>query len=148
MVFHKDSSGQWLPILPPGNPNLPRAKPSVSVMDLVKNNRVKKFATGSGLQIVDGNEMKNVSVNNTIVHNLSSTHKPRSDNGNLNPGVVPAPKIIVNEAGVMPIPNSLKNMENLDNAEDDSQIAQHENGPEGKKEILDDDQNPDGQVIV
>merc|ERR1719510_1345803 len=36
--------------------------------------------------------------------------------------------------------------ENLDNAEDDSQIAQHENGPDGKKEIQDDDQNPDGQI--
>ena len=36
--------------------------------------------------------------------------------------------------------------DNLDQAEDDSQIALHENGPEGKEEILDDDQNPDGQV--
>jgi len=122
-----------------GPGQLPNVNPaSVSV--------IKKETQGSGLQIVDGNEMKNVSVNNTIVHNLSSTHKPRSDNGNQNHGVVPAPKIIVNEAGVMPIPNSLKNLENLDNAEDDSQIAQHENGPEGKKEILDDDQNPDGQI--
>merc|ERR1719481_2524412 len=36
--------------------------------------------------------------------------------------------------------------ENLDKAEDDSQIVEHEYGPEGKKEIQDDDQNPDGQI--
>ena len=45
--------------------------------------------------------------------------------------------------GVAPPPR-----DNLDNAEDDSQIAQHENGPEGKEEIQDDDQNPDGQVKI
>merc|ERR1740137_84894 len=60
--------------------------------------------------------------------------------------------IVENEAGVMPLPNVINSgdekagSENLDNAEDDSQIAQHENGREGKEEIEDDDQNPDGQI--
>ena len=89
------------------------------------------------------------------VMNLSSSKKPVSPS----PGgqVVDKPdvdetKLVVNEAGVMPLPNIVKSgegkagFENLDNAEDDSQIAQHENGPDGKKEIQDDDQNPDGQV--
>ena len=89
------------------------------------------------------------------VMNLSSSKKPVSPS----PGgqVVDKPdvdetKLVVNEAGVMPLPHIDKSgegkagFENLDNAEDDSQIAQHENGPDGKKEIQDDDQNPDGQV--
>lgn len=50
------------------------------------------------------------------------------------------PSLIVNVAGVMPPPN------NLDQAEDDSHIPEHENGPEGKKDLQDDDQNPDGQI--
>ena len=49
------------------------------------------------------------------------------------PGVVPAPKVVVNEAGVMPLPG------NLDKAEDDSSIVQEEDPGE-------DDQNPDGLV--
>jgi len=49
------------------------------------------------------------------------------------PGVVPAPKVIVNEAGVMPLPG------NLDKAEDDSNIVQEEEPGE-------DDQNPDGMI--
>ena len=88
------------------------------------------------------------------VMNLSSSRKPVSSSQRGEQlGIVPGPKIVVNEAGVLPLPNVIKSgdakaggFENLDNAEDDSQIAQHENGPEGKKEILDDDQNPDGQV--
>merc|ERR1712062_217610 len=48
---------------------------------------------------------------------------------------------IMDGGGVLPLPG-----DNLDNAEDDSQISQHENGPEGKEEIQDDDQNPDGQI--
>ena len=94
------------------------------------------------------------------VVNLSSSRKPVSSSqggevGVQQQGVVPAPKIVVNDAGVMPLPNVMKSgdakaagFDNLDNAEDDSQIAQHENGPEGKKEILDDDENPDGQVSL
>merc|ERR1719318_1320396 len=52
----------------------------------------------------------------------------------------------------MPLPNVIKSgddkagFDNLDNAEDDSQIAQHGNGPDGKNEIQDDDQSPDGQI--
>jgi len=164
MVFHKDKSGHWLPILPPGNPSMPRAKPRVSVMDLAQTKRVKKHVlAGSGLSIVDnaGKMVDNLAVSpspQVEVMNLSSSKKPVSSSqggelGAQQQGIVPAPKIVVNEAGVMPLPNVIKSgdakaagFENLDNAEDDSQIAQHENGPEGKKEILDDDQNPDGQI--
>eukprot|EP00090_Calanus_glacialis_P041173 TRINITY_DN7237_c0_g1_i1.p1 TRINITY_DN7237_c0_g1~~TRINITY_DN7237_c0_g1_i1.p1 ORF type:complete len:393 (+),score=179.32 TRINITY_DN7237_c0_g1_i1:93-1271(+) len=128
---------------------------------------IKKETQGSGLTIVD-NAVKMVDnvVNKMAVSpspkvevmNLSSSRKPVSSSqggevGVQQQGVVPAPKIVVNDAGVMPLPNVIKSgdakaggFENLDNAEDDSQIAQHENGPEGKKEILDDDQNPDGQI--
>eukprot|EP00092_Neocalanus_flemingeri_P011558 GFUD01012455.1.p1 GENE.GFUD01012455.1~~GFUD01012455.1.p1 ORF type:complete len:445 (-),score=187.41 GFUD01012455.1:228-1562(-) len=168
MVFHKDKTGHWLPILPPGNPKMPRAKPSVSVMDLAQSKRVKKHAlVGAGLSIVDNavKMMDNVVNKSSVspspeavaVRNLSSSRKPVSPSpggllGVLQQGVAPAPKIVVNEAGVMPLPNVIKTgdvkagFENLDNAEDDSQIAQHENGPEGKEEIQDDDQNPDGQI--
>lgn len=128
---------------------------------------IKKETQGSGLTIVDNavKMMDNV-VNKMAVSpspkvevmNVSSSRKPVSSSqggelGAQQQGVVPAPKIVVNEAGVMPLPNVIKSgdakvagFDNLDNAEDDSQIAQHENGPEGKKEILDDDQNPDGQI--
>jgi len=168
MVFHKDKSGHWLPILPPGNPDMPRAKPSVSVVDLAQTKRVKKLVlAGSGLSIVDNAKKMVDNVVNSVgvspspqveVMNLSSSRKPvsSSQGGELEAqqqGIVPAPKIVVNEAGVMPLPNMIKSgdakaagFDNLDNAEDDSQIAQHENGPEGKKEILDDDQNPDGLI--
>merc|ERR1719187_828534 len=127
---------------------------------------VKKETQGSGLIIEDSqgnalNEDKQVDKMGVSpspkveVMNLSSSRKPVSSSpgGQVadNPGVV-KPNIVVNEAGVMPLPNLVKSGEgkagfdNLDNAEDDSQIAQHENGPEGKKEIQDDDQNPDGQI--
>jgi len=162
MVFHKDKSGHWLPILPPGNPDMPRAKPRVSVMGMAQINRVKKHAlVGSGLSIVDDAAKMNKAADSPStkvkVMNLSSSAKPvsPSQGGEINyqqKGVVQAPKIVVNEAGVMPLPNVIKSgdgkagFENLDNAEDDSQIAHHENGPEGKEEIQDDDQNPDGQI--
>jgi len=167
MVFHKDKAGHWLPILPPGNPNMPRAKPSVSVMNLALAKRVKKHAlVGAGLSIVDNavkmvdNMVNKVAVSpspKVEVMNLSSSRKPVSSSqgglaGGQQIGVVPAPKIVENEAGVMPLPNVIKSgdgkagFDNLDNAEDDSQIVQHENGPEGKEEIQDDDQNPDGQI--
>jgi len=124
---------------------------------------IKKETQGSGLSIVDnaGKMVDNLAVSpspQVEVMNLSSSKKPVSSSqggelGAQQQGIVPAPKIVVNEAGVMPLPNVIKSgdakaagFENLDNAEDDSQIAQHENGPEGKKEILDDDQNPDGQI--
>merc|ERR1719206_526371 len=125
-----------------------------------------KETQGSGLVIEDGHwnalnmdesiDKMSVSPSPKVeVMNLSSSKKPVSPS----PGgkVVDKPdvdetKLVVNEAGVMPLPHIDKSGEgkagfvNLDNAEDDSQIAQHENGPDGKKEIQDDDQNPDGQV--
>merc|ERR1719233_402420 len=127
---------------------------------------VKKETQGSGLIIEDGqgnalNEDKQVDKvgdspsPKVEVMNLSSSKKPASPSpgGQVadNLGVA-KPNIVVNEAGVMPLPDLVKpgegkaGFDNLDNAEDDSQIAQHENGPEGKKEIQDDDQNPDGQI--
>jgi len=142
-----------------GPGQLPDVKPgAVSV--------VKKETQGSGLVIEDGHgnalnvdepiDKMSVSPSPKVeVMNLSSSKKPVSPS----PGgqVVDKPdvdetKLVVNEAGVMPLPNIVKSgegkagFENLDNAEDDSQIAQHENGPDGKKEIQDDDQNPDGQI--
>ena len=48
--------------------------------------------------------------------------------------------LVDNVGGVMPVPN------NLDQAEDDAHIPLHENGPEGKIMLEDDDQDPNGQV--
>jgi len=127
---------------------------------------IKKETQGAGLTIVDDglklvdNALNQVAVSpnpKVEVLNLSSTKKPVSSSqgvlaDGMGEGVVPAPKIVENEAGVMPLPSVIKTgvekagFENLDNAEDDSQIAQHENGREGKEEIEDDDQNPDGQI--
>merc|ERR1719193_2894196 len=128
---------------------------------------VKKETQGSGLIIEDGpgnslNEDKRIDKMGVSpspkveVMNLSSSRKPVSPSpgGQVadKPDVDESNKLVVNEAGVMPLPNLVNSGEgkagfdNLDNAEDDSQIAQHENGPEGKKEIQDDDQNPDGEI--
>lgn len=38
MTFHKDKFGHYLPILPQGNPLLPRGRPEHSVMDIIKAN--------------------------------------------------------------------------------------------------------------
>ena len=65
---------------------------------------------------------------------VSSSSPSRKNNDALapGPGVVPAPAIVVNEAGVMPLPN-------LDKAEDDINVNHNEE---------DDDQNPDGMVTL
>ena len=61
-----------------------------------------------------------------------------------------SPVIVDNVAGVMPPPLKLERAEdtNLDQAEDDAHIAHNENGPEGKNDLQDDDQNPDGEVSL
>lgn len=125
---------------------------------------IRKETQGAGLSIVDKAgkpldfDSKSASPSPKVM-NLSTSKKPvgSSSEGSevkaQQVGVVPPPKIVVNEAGVMPLPNlgkpadeSKAGSENLDNAEDDSHIAAIENGPEGNKEIQDDDQNPDGQI--
>ena len=127
MTFHKDKSGHWLPIIPAGDPNSPRAQPSFSVMDLKPGKfRAKKDTLiGSGLKL-EPLESDGPGSEKLKAGNISSSSKP--------PGVL-SPSEDLKLSG-----------DNLDQAEDDSQIAQHENGPEGKEEIQDDDQNPDGQV--
>jgi len=126
---------------------------------------IRKETPGAGLTIVSNSSKKMLNIVNNVgvspsavveVKNLSSSRKPvsssqRQEVGSNQLGVAPAPKIVVNEGGVMPLPNNIKSdrkigNENLDNAEDDSHIIQNENGPEGKKDIQDDDQNPDGQI--
>ena len=108
---------------------MPRAQPSVSVMDLKPGQfRAKKDTLlGAGLSIVEPEENNKAALDIEKSQGLgiSSSSKPQ----------------IKDDGGVLPLPG-----DNLDNAEDDSQIVQHENGPEGKEEIQDDDQNPDGQV--
>jgi len=54
-----------------------------------------------------------------------------------------SPKNVDDVAGVMPEPPQGNN---LDKAEDDSQIIENVNGADGKKDLSDDDQNPDGQI--
>jgi len=116
---------------------------------------VQKEIPGAGLSIV--NNSLEVSPSPVVkVKNLSSSRKPvsssqRQEVESDQMGVAPTPEIVINEGGVMPLPNIIKSdrkvgNENLDNAEDDSHIIQNENGPEGKKDIQDDDQNPDGQI--
>merc|ERR1719318_360195 len=48
--------------------------------------------------------------------------------------------LVDNIGGVMPVPN------NLDQAEDDAHIPEHQNGPDGNTVLEDDDQDPDGQI--
>jgi len=49
MTFHTDQAGHWLPIIVQGDPHKPRARPSVSVMDIKPpSNRVKKNASVLG----------------------------------------------------------------------------------------------------
>ena len=148
MKFHKDQAGHWLPIIVQGDPRKPRAKPSV--MDIVAPSsvdRVKKNALlgagGAGLRIEEAASP----VNQIVVPRGSSSGPPPSsstkatnDNNNNDSvvaGVVPAPKIVVNEGAVMPLP---QNLENLDKAEDDSNVAHEEES--------EDDQDPDGQVDI
>ena len=135
MRFHKDKTGHWLPIIVQGDPNMPRAQPSLSVMDLKPGQfRAKKDTlVGAGLSILEPEENNKAFLDPDKSRGLgiSNSTKPEiRDGGGGGLG-----------GGVLPLPG-----DNLDNAEDDSQIVQHENGPEGKEEIQDDDQNPDGQV--
>ena len=130
MRFHKDKTGHWLPIIVQGDPNKPRAQPSHSVMDLkpaAAQFRAKKDTlVGAGLSILESEEN-----NKSRGLGISSSSKPHIEVFGGGGG------------GVLPLPG-----DNLDNAEDDSRIVQHENGAAGKEEIQDDDQNPDGQVVI
>lgn len=89
-----------------------------------------------------------------------SSPKPRGVSSSKRPSLA---SLVDNIAGVMPVPNNLDKGQNrpslvdnvagvmpppsnLDQAEDDSHIPQNENGPQGKKDVQDDDQNPDGQI--
>jgi len=122
---------------------MPRAQPSLSVMDIKPGQfRAKKDTLlGAGLTILEpgqGQDSKAFLQPDKSPPGglgISSSSKPQIKDGG---GVLPLPG---GGGGVLPLPG-----DNLDNAEDDSQIVQHENGPEGKKEIQDDDQNPDGQI--
>ena len=150
MTFHKDKSGHWLPIIVQGDPHKPRARPSVSVMDIKPSNknRVKKnasFLGSPGLKLGDAPGYEEAGLQDNIIPRGSSSRRPvsvasyvsSSQKSNVlidPPGVVPAPKVVVNEAAVMPLPR------NLDKAEDDSNIIQEDQA--------DDDQNPDGVVSV
>ena len=134
MRFHKDKAGHWLPIIVQGDPSQPRAKPSVSVMDIMpgqnttkkKTRRAKKSTLpGAGLRIEEGEVGAS---NNLAAPHGSSSRRPVS------PSSSSSPAVVNNVAGVMPLPN-------LDKAEDDSNLA-----PEEAE--VDDDQNPDGQVNI
>ena len=134
MRFHKDKAGHWLPIIVQGDPSQPRAKPSVSVMDMKpgqsttkkKTRRAKKSTLpGAGLRI---EEAEVGAGNNLAAPRGSSSRRPMS------PSSSSSPAVVNNVAGVMPLPN-------LDKAEDDSNLA-----PEEAE--VDDDQNPDGQVNI
>lgn len=150
MTFHKDKAGHWLPIIVQGDPRLPRPGPRVSVMDIKLSNktRVKKNASilGSpGINLDEAARYEEAGLRDNIIPRGSSSRRPVSVASYVSsasqksndiieaPGVVPVPKVVVNEAGVMPLPG------NLDNAEDDSNIVQEEDPAE-------DDQNPDGLV--
>jgi len=121
-----------LPAGPLGPGQLPDINPdSVSV--------VRKETQGAGLTIEEeeAHDVKNdiVQVHGSSSRSpvsVSSSSPSRNNNDALapGPGVVPAPAIVVNEAGVMPLPN-------LDKAEDDINVNHNEE---------DDDQNPDGMI--
>jgi len=123
---------QHLPAGPLGPGQLPDINPdSVSV--------VRKETQGAGLTIEEeeAHDVKNdivqvhgSSSRSPVSVSSSSPSRKNNDALALGPGVVPAPAIVVNEAGVMPLPN-------LDKAEDDINVNHNEE---------DDDQNPDGMI--
>jgi hypothetical protein len=61
MVFHKDSSGDYLPLLPHGDPSLPRRAPKYSVALMEQQGvqrRVKKSSsfTGKAGRLINGSK--------------------------------------------------------------------------------------------
>lgn len=52
MAFHKDSQGKYLPLLPRGDPAVPRKKPRFSVIDRPKDESMPKRK----VQVKDGDE--------------------------------------------------------------------------------------------
>lgn len=107
---------------------------------------VRKETNGSpGLKLDEAAGYEEAGLRDNIIPRGSSSRRPvsvasyvssssqKSNDIFESPGVVPAPKVVVNEAGVMPLPG------NLDKAEDDSNIVQEEDPAE-------DDQNPDGLI--
>jgi hypothetical protein len=88
MVFHKDSSGHYLPILPPGDPSQPRASPRYSVAQLElqqqsAGRRVKHSPTSfTGKPVLINAESSSSSSHNVSVSlvgsrgSISSSRKP------------------------------------------------------------------------
>lgn len=134
--------------LPPRDPNLgpghlPDVRPeAVSVV------RKETRGGGNSLLILPPDEVKYPGNNPA---NTSSKAPPVMAVPNPAKGISSssstAPKVdkqsIDGEVGVLALPPA---MVNLDKAEDDSQIVENVNGPEGKKDLADDDQSPDGEV--
>jgi hypothetical protein len=59
MVFHKDSSGDYLPLLPRGDPSLPRRAPKYSVALMGQQGvqrRVKKSSSFTGKPRINGSK--------------------------------------------------------------------------------------------
>jgi hypothetical protein len=80
MVFHKDSSGDYLPLLPRGDPSLPRRAPkySVALMEQGVQRRVKKSSsfTGKTGRLINGSKYGSSNSNRSNSSSSSSSKSP------------------------------------------------------------------------
>jgi hypothetical protein len=81
MVFHKDSAGDYLPLLPRGDPSLPRRAPKYSVARMEQQGvqrRVKKSSsfTGKTGRLINGSKYYGSSNNRSNSSSSSSSKSP------------------------------------------------------------------------
>ena len=112
MLPRKDNSVNRLPVLPQGDPNITRAKPKSSAMDLAATKSVKKHA------LVEPGPEKTADIladwiaispsHKMDATNLSSSRKPDSTSpGGLVPDKLRSKKEVI-DAAVMPLPTPIR----------------------------------------
>jgi len=122
MLSRKDKSGNWLPILPPGDPSMPRAKPRFSVMDLVATKSVEKqtlLKSDPSVQEPERTEYVGKLVNRMAISPSSKVEVTRFPSRGGPTSTSPSGQVkdkleshkqkkVVNEAGVMPLPSPMR----------------------------------------
>ncbi len=80
MVFHKDSSGDYLPLLPRGDPSLPRRAPKYSVALMEQQSvqrRVKKSSSFTGkTRLINGSKYGSSNSSSNSSSSSSSSKSP------------------------------------------------------------------------
>jgi hypothetical protein len=97
MVFHKDSSGDYLPLLPRGDPSLPRRAPKYSVAALMEQGvqrRVKKSSsfTGKTGRLINGRKYGTSNNRSNSSSSSSSSSSSKSPVGQ--PGQEPRDNVL------------------------------------------------------